>query len=138
MKSLKILAIGNSFSEDATRYLHQLAKMAGIHTKVVNLFIGGCSLELHWKNIETNEATYCYQLNGETTERRVSIDEVLEEENWDYIVTQQASHDSGWLISYEPFLGLIIKHIKEKVPAAQICLQETWAYEINSTHSNML
>ena len=35
-----ILAIGNSFSEDATRYLHQMAEAVGIETKVVNLFIG--------------------------------------------------------------------------------------------------
>ena len=51
-KMKKILAIGNSFSEDAARYLHQTAKAAGVDTKVVNLFIGGCPLERHWKNIE--------------------------------------------------------------------------------------
>lgn len=47
MNTLKILAIGNSFSEDATRYLHQLANAAGIDTKIVNLYIGGCPLERH-------------------------------------------------------------------------------------------
>ncbi len=138
MKTLKVLAIGNSFSEDATRYVHQLAKAAGIETKFVNLYIGGCPLERHWKNIETNEAAYVYQLNGIITERRVSIDEALEEEAWDYITTQQASHDSGWMVSYEPFLGLIVEHLKEKVPAAKICLHETWAYEIDSTHVNFM
>ena len=72
-----ILAIGNSFSEDAARYLHQMAEAAGIETKVVNLYIGGCPLERHWQNIETGEAAYQYQLNGKATERMVSIDEVL-------------------------------------------------------------
>ena len=106
-----ILAIGNSFSEDATRYLHQMAEAVGIETKVVNLFIGGCPLERHWQNIETKEAAYQYQLNGKATERMISIDEALREEEWDYIVTQQASHDSGWMDTYEPFLGLILEHI---------------------------
>lgn len=138
MKLLKILAIGNSFSEDATRYLHQLAKAAGIDTKIANLYIGGCPLERHWKNIETGEAAYAYQLNGIPTERRVSIDEILMEEDWDIITTQQASHDSGWMNSYEPFLGLIVTHIKEKAPTAKLYLQETWAYELNSTHDKFM
>lgn len=138
MNTLKVLAIGNSFSEDATRYLHQLANAAGIHTKIVNLFIGGCSLERHWKNIETGEAAYAYQLNGIRTERKVSIDEILMEEDWDVITTQQASHDSGWMNSYEPFLGLIVTYIREKVPNAKLYLQETWAYEINSTHNSYM
>ena len=106
-----ILAIGNSFSEDATRYLHQMAEAAGIETKVVNLYIGGCPLERHWRNIETGEAAYQYQLNGKATERQVSIDEVLKEECWDYVITQQASHDSGWMDTYEPFLGLLLEYV---------------------------
>ena len=50
----KVLAIGNSFSRDATCYLHQIAKGAGVDAKIVNLYIGGCSLERHWQNIEKN------------------------------------------------------------------------------------
>lgn len=138
MKTLNVLAIGNSFSVDATRYLHQVAEAAGVDTKIVNLHIGGCPLERHWRNIESGERAYNYQLNGVITERSASIAEVLEEETWDYIITQQVSHDSGWLISYEPFLGLILNYLKEKAPNAKILMQETWAYEIGSTHSNFM
>lgn len=42
---LRILAVGNSFSEDATYYLHQILEIAGVENQVVNLYIGGCSLE---------------------------------------------------------------------------------------------
>ena len=45
MEIYKILVIGNSFGEDATHFLHDLALTRGINTKVVNLYIGGCSLE---------------------------------------------------------------------------------------------
>ncbi len=134
MPAYNILAIGNSFSEDATHYLHQLASTAGIETKVVNLYIGGCSLEQHWSNIEKGEKGYRYQLNGVNTDRYVCIDEVLTEESWDFIVTQQASHDSGWMDTYEPFLGWIIDYLKTHAATAQIFLQETWAYEIDSNH----
>lgn len=130
----KILAIGNSFSEDATKYLHSVAETAGIDTKVVNLYIGGCSLEQHWDNIEKNNVSYQYQLNGTITERRVSIEDVLKEDTWDYIVTQQCSFDSGWKDSYEPFLGMILDYLKDLAPDAEVLLHETWAYEINSKH----
>lgn len=134
MQTYKILAIGNSFSEDATHFLHQIAMAAGISTKVVNLYIGGCSLEQHWSNIEKKEKAYLYQLNGVHTDRYVCIDEILSEEPWDFIITQQASHDSGWMDTYEPFLGWMIRYIKDHVPTAKLLLQETWAYEIDSTH----
>lgn len=39
---IKILAIGNSFSQDATHYLHQIGEADNIELKVVNLYIGGC------------------------------------------------------------------------------------------------
>ena len=38
---MKILAIGNSFSRDATAYLHQLLNSCGVDNRVVNLYIGG-------------------------------------------------------------------------------------------------
>ena len=49
---MKVLAIGTSFSQDATTFLHQVAEEQGVALEVVNLYIGGCSLETHWKNME--------------------------------------------------------------------------------------
>lgn len=134
MNTTYILAIGNSFSRDATAYLHDICENMGLSVHVVNLYIGGCSLERHWSNIEKNERAYQYQENGVVTDRYVSISEVLHTLPWDYIVTQQASHDSGWFDTYEPFAGLIIDYLKKEVPGAKICMQQTWAYEIDSDH----
>ena len=134
MKTINILAIGNSFSQDACRYLHQAAKASGIPTKVVNLYIGGCPLELHWQNAETGAQAYEYELNGISTGTFISLEEALEEEFWDVITLQQASHDSGWLDSYEPFMGLLLDYIRERAPRARILLHETWAYDAASTH----
>ena len=58
---MNILCIGNSFSQDATRYLHQVS---GEEIFVRNLYIGGCSLERHYNNIVGNIADYDYQKNG--------------------------------------------------------------------------
>ena len=129
-----ILAIGNSFSRDATAYLHDLCASMGLSVHVVNLYIGGCSLEQHWRNIEKDERAYQYQENGVITDRYVSVSDVLHSMSWDFIVTQQSSHDSGWIDTYEPFAGLIIDYLKKEVPGAQICIQQTWAYEVDSDH----
>lgn len=130
----KILAIGNSFSEDATKFLHPLASSAGVDTKVVNLYVGGCSLEKHWAHIQQHASPYQVQINGTITERHASIQEMLAEEDWDFIVTQQASHDSGWPDTYEPFLGDLVRYLHEKAPQAEVLLMETWAYEPDSDH----
>ncbi len=133
---INILSIGNSFSQDATHYLHKIAEAGGVDTKVVNLYIGGCNLERHWSNVQSGAEDYLYELNGKSTEKYISVQEALREEKWDYIITQQASHDSGWSETYEPFLGNLVCYIRKQVPEAEILMQETWAYEIDSTHGN--
>ncbi len=55
---ISILAIGNSFSNDATYYLNDILEASGVENRVVNLYIGGCSLERHWQNIEGNKREY--------------------------------------------------------------------------------
>ena len=55
----KILAIGNSFSEDAVEsYLHDIAKAENITLVIGNLNLGGCSLERHWTNASQNLPAY--------------------------------------------------------------------------------
>lgn len=132
---IKILAIGNSFSQDATHYLHQIAAADQIEMKVVNLYIGGCSLERHWNNILAEAEDYLCEENGASTGENISIQKALAMEEWDYIVTQQVSHESGLMETYHPWLENMISYIREKVPGAEILLQETWAYEIDSLHS---
>ena len=101
---MKILAIGNSFSQDAVSYLHQIAAAGGTDVKVVNLYIGGCPLITHWENVEQDAKQYIYERNGASEERMVSIREALEEEAWDIVTLQQASAFSGRFDTYEPYL----------------------------------
>lgn len=131
---IKVLAIGNSFSQDATHYLHQIAAADGVELKVVNLYIGGCSLERHWNNIQSGAEEYLMEENGYSTERHISIPAALAMDEWGYIVTQQASHDSGRMETYDPCIGNMAEYIRKQAPKAELLLQETWAYEIDSLH----
>lgn len=134
--NMKVLSIGNSFTQDANYYLHQIGEAAGVENELVNLVIGGCPLEKHWNNMQTGVQEYEIEVNGvnREPERRVSIKEILMENDWDVIVTQQASHDSGIMDSYEPFLGYMLEIFHEYAPNAKVFLNETWAYEPDSTH----
>jgi hypothetical protein len=133
---IKILAIGNSFSEDATTYLYSLAEHGGVESKIVNLYIGGCSLERHWNNIGEDKAEYDYQLNGQSTGKLVGIHKVLTEENWDVVTMQQCSGYSGILDSYYPYIVNLSNYIRQHVPEATQLIHQTWAYELDSAHEH--
>ena len=51
----KILAISNSFGVDANRYLYGIARAAKEEIRVVTLYIGGCSLYRHYRNMLSEE-----------------------------------------------------------------------------------
>ncbi|MBE6655246.1 MAG: DUF4886 domain-containing protein [Ruminococcaceae bacterium] len=97
---LKILSIGNSFSQDAQRYLHRLAKQDGTELKTVNLYIGGCPLRRHYLNMLDDNVAYDFEFNGETTGIKVSIRQALVSDEWDFITLQQASTFSGRYETY--------------------------------------
>ena len=131
---IKLLAIGNSFSEDATAYLHAIAEAGGIKTKIVNLYIGGCSLKRHCENVQDDIAAYDYQLNGVPTGTLVSIRQTLLEDDWDIVTMQQVSHDSGLIETYFPWLPELSAYVRKLRPLAKQVFHRTWAYEIDSTH----
>lgn len=128
---IKILAIGNSFSRDALYYLDKIGAADEVAIKAVNLYIPGCSLEQHWKNIESDIPDYIYEENGYTTEKKVSIRQALESNDWNYIVTQQSSGSSGLLQTYFPYLDSIAGYIRKHVSSGELLLHQTWAFEKN-------
>lgn len=134
----KILAIGNSFSEDATRYIHQIAASAGEECLVVNLYMGGCPLWYHAHNLRTNVAEFRYERNGEITQRLVSTAEAMAEEDWDVVTIQQASPLSGKKASFSPYGEELIAFAAEKLPGAKVYFHQTWAYADNSSHQDFI
>lgn len=133
----RVLAVGNSFSEDATYFLPDILNAAGIENEIINLFIGGCPLERHWYGIENGLSEYQYQRNGRRSPRTCSVKEALAEGSFDAIVTQQASADAGWECTYEPFLGKLCAYFRQR-SQAKLYLNETWAYDEGSSHVHFL
>jgi len=129
---MKILSIGNSFSEDAQKYLQRIAKEDGTKMKTVNLYIGGCSLRKHYLNMLDDNTAYEFHFNGEETGIYASIRQALVSDNWDYITLQQASPLSGKQESYFPYIEALAQYFRKYCPHAKLLIHQTWAYENGS------
>ena len=94
--SFKVLTIGNSFSDNATKYLYQIAKAYGFEEVVVgNLYIGNCDIETHRKNAVLDLPNYIYrkasvESNGVIVNTpNYTLKNGILDEDWQYIVLQQ-------------------------------------------------
>lgn len=128
-KIIRSLSIGNSFSQDALEYAHSIAAADGIDWETVNMDIGGCTLERHWKSFVEDIPDYEYEFNGVLLREGAVLREVLQDGVYDIITLQQGSHMSGKPESYQPYLVDLITEIRKFQPEARLYLQETWAYD---------
>ena len=124
----KILAISNSFGVDATRYFYDVARSEGKTVKVVTLFIGGCSLYRHYRNMLSDEKAYEYYINGINSGLKVSLKEALLSDEWSVVTLQQSSPKSAVWSSYEPYLTELSEYVKRLAPAAKQFIQATWSF----------
>lgn len=139
--TLRILAIGNSFSQDAVNEnFGELCVAAGKHVIVGNLYIGGCSLERHWKSLTEKIPDYTYHKRvddgkmSSTPKQLITVG--IFDEPWDIVTFQQASPKSPDFTTYEPFLGKLVAYIKANVPSAKrLMWHQTWAYHSKSNRA---
>lgn len=135
---MNILSIGNSFSTDAQRYLHRIAKADGVSLNTFNLYIGGCPLSLHYRNMLSERSAYTLEMNGESTGFFVSLKEALLNRDWDVVTIQQASTRSTCYETYQPYLNELVDFIRKCNPKTKIAIHQTWAYEQGSDRLNDL
>lgn len=129
---MRVLSISNSFGVDANRYLHQIARSAGVKLDICTLYIGGCPLELHYRNMLGDKEIYDLYFNGFNTGFKTSISEALLSGRWDVVAIQQASHFSPKPDSYTPYAEELCDYIRTCQPKAKIFIHQTWAYEDGS------
>ena len=126
---MKILSIGNSFSCDAQRYLHRLAKHDGVDLKTVNLYIAGCPLHKHYFNMLDDNRSYEFEFNGDKTGIFVTMRQALASDTWDVVTLQQSSNLSGKPDTYTPYIEELAAYVRKYCPKAKIVIHQTWAYE---------
>jgi len=142
-RSLKVLAIGNSFSVDAMRnYLYDVLKSADYDQVILgNLYVGGCDLDTHWNYISNKSGSYEYHKNDDNgqwvTTYGCDALTALQDENWDVITVQQVSGKSGMPSTYGNLQNVVnwVNQYKTN-PDAKIMWHMTWAYQQDSTHES--
>ena len=135
---LKILTIGNSFSDDTMQWMYPIAQNAGVEkVSLGNLYIGACTLSKHLINARENKAEYIYHTNNNgtwTSTQNYLLADAVSSQNWDFISFQQASGSSGQPYSYDVLQDLM-DIVRGLCPSAKFVWNMTWAYQADSNHS---
>lgn len=134
MKKVSILFIANSFSDDTIQYMPEIAKECGYYLDLFNLYIGGCDIDTHIRNLVQNNKDYELRIYNKEkqiweTEYNVSSNDFIPTRKWDYIVLQQSSYFSGLkngLNNIEKLLELVKEKLVSK--ETQFIWNMTWAY----------
>ena len=135
--TLRILAIGNSFSADAVEQnLWELLDAAAIPAVIGNIYAPGSYLAHHWNRAVGGDAEYRYfkrTKEGSSTLENQTLLQGLQDERWTIISLQQASDLSGLYDTYFPYLPDLMEWVGKRSDA-EIVFHQTWAYPANSTH----
>lgn len=135
----RILAIGNSFLEDATRYLPRLMEEQKESAVLFcRLHKNSTSLKDHWNNHQSKENSYelYYICNGSWYRAEdMNIDNALTLTDWDIVSLQQLSDYSGLPETYEPYLQDLINLTENGSKNPSIAWHQTWSYSSNATFS---
>ncbi len=125
MDELKILTIGNSFTDSLASCFPQVVASAGCRLTFDRANFGGCELRRHWSYVEAEESNeVCRIYQGGRTKLR----NLLAGEKWDIVTIQQASHDSWRPESFQPWATNLFNFVRSHAPQAEVVIQQTWAY----------
>ena len=139
IKTLRVLMIGNSFSQSVLHYLPTIAKSdSSVKLTIRNAYIGGCSIQRHLKEYDTSAKNpehrpYVTNLPIDGIKgNKVSLQECLKADQYDIVSIQQASRDSWKADTYAADADRLIAIVREYQPKAEIVGHQTWAYRADS------
>ncbi|MEY4941510.1 MAG: hypothetical protein RIQ93_3245 [Verrucomicrobiota bacterium] len=130
-RTLRLFVVGNSFSNNATHFLPDLAKAGGHELIMAKAEAGGCSFARHWAAVEAS------LINPLSAEARIysggkSLVQHMGSGAWDVITLQQYSLHSSDVATYRPAALNLHAHLKKLQPKAEIVMHQTWAYRADA------
>ncbi|TWU49578.1 DUF4886 domain-containing protein [Rubripirellula reticaptiva] len=132
---IRVLSIGNSFAGNACKYLKQIASDGGIELVIGTANLGGCTLERHAtlaKQFASDSKSRPYSYSSESDETRLSLQEYLVAQPWDFVTLQQMSALSHQSETYHPYIDELVALIGKHASNAEIVMHQTWAYRADS------
>lgn len=145
--TLRILAIGNSFTNDTMRFVSKIANSAGYDVTVGVLWKGSIALSDHLAYIQNDAPEYQFdQFTRESGYDRVTQENVTPstvlQQDWDLVFLQQISHLSGEPSSYydtegNSYVTQLIQLIRAQCPNPDLSFSWLmgWAYAQDFTGS---
>ncbi len=133
-KKVRLLTIGNSFANNATRYLAQICESRGVDLVLGKANLGGASLKRHAGHLASfsEDAQSLdgrpYRDASDPQGEKQSLVTLLQSEPWDFVTIQQFSAHSYRPETLEPYAGQLIEAIRSYAPHAEILVLQTWAY----------
>lgn len=128
--TLRLFIIGNSFSQNASAFLPQLAKERGKTLIIGRAELGGHSLEQHWGYVEKAEA------NADDPKGKPyggkSLKMLLGQGKWNIVTIQQYSYLSADSSTYNPYANKLVDYVKALQPQARLVVHQTWAYRTDA------
>lgn len=144
-RSLSVLAIGNSYSGNATSYLKTIAAAAGDEVVLGLAVTAGAPLDRHARRVKLDRDDPSHPLGHPYPARylpgypatdgdpeKISLRDALTYRDWDVVTIQQASYKSFKSETLEPYATELIALIRETNPDARILIHQTWAYRIDA------
>lgn len=128
-KIVRLFTIGNSFSNNATKYLNDLVKASGNTLIYRTGSIGGSSMQVHWDKAQLHEKDPQDPKGLYTS--KLGLKEELQSQPWDFVTIQQASIRSHDLATYRPYASQLRDYVKQHAPAAKLLIHQTWAYRVD-------
>lgn len=145
MESIKILFVGNSFAVDTMEHAAPIARSLGVaRVKLGTLYVGGCSIGMHYEHAMTDAAVYTYYTNegeGWVSTPGRSIRDAVVSEAWDVIAIQHGTHGTSRYTSVECYEKLdgLIDYLRALAPAhTRIVFNLTWLGEPTRAHHEIL
>ncbi len=148
---IKILAIGNSYSNNSTEYISAIAESMGLDITAASLYQAGCPLKRHVEYYEAyetlgkdgyyssdNKSKYeALYVDGAKVSGNASIQEAIAYTDWDYITIQQMPDYCDDITSYwteeNPYITKLYGYVLEELAAnnntkCEILLHQGWSF----------
>ncbi|MBQ9963832.1 MAG: DUF4886 domain-containing protein [Clostridia bacterium] len=137
---IRILAIGNSYSNNATQLTEFIAESLEeeLNVEFYSLYYAGCSLSQHVKYYTENLPVYELFRRGTSlyggAATPITMQTAFDLHDYDYVTIQQSPGGAAQFSTYwtesNPYLTQLQDIIEENEPQAQIKIHQTWSYSL--------
>ncbi|MBR1799999.1 MAG: DUF4886 domain-containing protein [Bacteroidaceae bacterium] len=138
-QTLKVLSIGNSFTQDALWFVSDLLETADVDAQSYSIYYvshEAASLQYWWGQAESGTRLAAHHLAGlRMTQESGTLAELLAQD-WDVITLQQNSENSILYASFHPYLHHLIDFIQQHClnPDVTLAWLMAWSYNDGDFH----